>query len=114
MDGVYEITVDANMTGMELLTATRLTRNAFNELNKDLNIEFEAYSMRMLRTVPGRGRLAALGGNHQMYVGGAENSLELLVHEYGHNLGFHHSGIPGGSSYGDGSCMMGESHFMLF
>lgn len=72
----------------------------------DLNIEFEVYSIILPFTVPGSGGLTRLGGEHQIYAGGAENSLKLLVHEFGHNLGLHHSGIPNGSGYGDGSCMI--------
>jgi len=107
VDGILEITVETNMTGMGTLTAASWTQDTFNELNEELNIEFDVYSMIMPSTVPGGGGLAAMGGDHQMYYSGAENSLELLVHEFGHNLGFHHSGVPDGSEYGDGSCMMG-------
>eukprot|EP00548_Thalassiothrix_antarctica_P009548 CAMPEP_0194158756 /NCGR_PEP_ID=MMETSP0152-20130528/77447_1 /TAXON_ID=1049557 /ORGANISM="Thalassiothrix antarctica, Strain L6-D1" /LENGTH=1354 /DNA_ID=CAMNT_0038868245 /DNA_START=102 /DNA_END=4166 /DNA_ORIENTATION=+ len=107
IDGILEISVDKNMTKAGIVTAAHWTIDTFTALNVELQIEYEVYSIILPSTVPGGGGLARQGGNYQMYASGAENSLELLVHEFGHNLGFHHSGVPGGSTYGDGSCMMG-------
>lgn len=32
------------------------------------------------------------------------------MHEFGHNLGWHHSGLPDEGDYDDNSCLMGETY----
>ena len=84
IDGVFEITVNEDLSGLSITSAAGVVRNAFNSINQDLGIEFEAYSIILPTSVGGRGGLARKGGNYQMYVGGAERSLELVMHEVRH------------------------------
>lgn len=71
------------MTGLHISTAGQIARNEFNKLNPDLGIEFENYSIILPLGVTGSGGLGQLRGNHQMYAGGADRSLELVMHEFG-------------------------------
>eukprot|EP00547_Thalassionema_nitzschioides_P008755 CAMPEP_0194227362 /NCGR_PEP_ID=MMETSP0156-20130528/42821_1 /TAXON_ID=33649 /ORGANISM="Thalassionema nitzschioides, Strain L26-B" /LENGTH=994 /DNA_ID=CAMNT_0038959841 /DNA_START=157 /DNA_END=3137 /DNA_ORIENTATION=- len=106
-DGVFELTVDQDLNGKSVGDAGTIVRNKFNSLNADMGLEFDAYSIICPYGVAGSGGLASKDGNHQYYAGGADRSLELVVHEFGHNLGFHHSGLPNQGDYDDNSCMMG-------
>ena len=71
------------MTSLHVSTAGGIARNAFNELNQDLQIEFESYSFILPYGVKGSGGLARMRGAHQYYAGGADRSLELVMHEFG-------------------------------
>ncbi len=71
------------MTGLHVSTAGQIARNEFNKLNPDLGIEFENYSIILPLGVTGSGGLAQMRGNHQFYAGGADRSLELIMHEFG-------------------------------
>ncbi|KAL7541977.1 LOW QUALITY PROTEIN: hypothetical protein ACHAXR_011398 [Thalassiosira sp. AJA248-18] len=106
-DGVLELTISASMVGMRIQEAGGLVRDTFNSRNTALGIEFEAYSIILPQVVGGCGGLARQGGGHQYYTCGADRSLELVVHEFGHNIGFHHSGLPDEGQYDDNHCMMG-------
>ena len=68
---------------MSVETAGGIARNAFNELNQDLQIEFESFSIILPMGVAGNGGLARDGGAHQYYAGGADRVLELVMHEFG-------------------------------
>jgi len=83
IDGVIEFTVGQDLTSMGVGDAGAIVRNAFNQLNAELGIEFDAYSIILPIGVAGRGGLANKGGDHQYYAGGAERSLELVMHEFG-------------------------------
>jgi len=78
-----ELAVSQNMTGLHVSTAGQIARNEFNLLNQNLGIEFDNYSIILPYGVNGSGGLARQGGNHQFYAGGADRSLELVMHEFG-------------------------------
>ena len=82
-DGVIEFTAGQDLNSMHVGDAGTIVRNAFNQLNAELGIEFDAYSIILPVGVTGRGGLARQGGDHQYYAGGAERSLELVMHEFG-------------------------------
>ena len=83
IDGVIELTVDQDLSGMKVGDAGAIVRNMFNQLNADMGIEFDTYSIILPDGVSGKGGLASQGGNHQYYAGGADRSLELVMHEFG-------------------------------
>ncbi|KAL7547050.1 hypothetical protein ACHAWF_010369 [Thalassiosira exigua] len=107
VNGVLEFPMDQDMSGQHVSTAGGWVRDKFNGLSGELGIEFEAYSVILPVGVSGSGGLARQGGAHQYYAGGADRSLELVMHEFGHNLGLHHSGLPDEGDYDDNSCLMG-------
>ena len=82
-DGVLELTMDQDLNGKHLGEVGGLVRNKFNQLNADLGLVFDAYSIICPKGVKGSGGLAAKGGTNQYYGGGADRSLELVVHEFG-------------------------------
>lgn len=55
VDGVFELTVNEDMAGLDLIEAASVVRREFNLLNEQHGIEFEAYSMIMPSGVSGRG-----------------------------------------------------------
>jgi len=82
-DGVFEFTVDQDLNGMHIGDVGPIIRNKFNALNAELGLEFDAYSIICPYGVKGSGGLARLNGTHQYYAGGADRSLELVMHEFG-------------------------------
>ena len=62
--------------------AGEIIRAEFNALNQELGIEFEAFSIVLPEGVtgPGGGGIAGIEGGYQFYGGGAERSLEVIMH----------------------------------
>eukprot|EP00547_Thalassionema_nitzschioides_P013359 CAMPEP_0194260402 /NCGR_PEP_ID=MMETSP0158-20130606/45493_1 /TAXON_ID=33649 /ORGANISM="Thalassionema nitzschioides, Strain L26-B" /LENGTH=1009 /DNA_ID=CAMNT_0039000491 /DNA_START=103 /DNA_END=3129 /DNA_ORIENTATION=- len=107
IDGVFEFTVNQDLTGMGINDAGNFIIREFLKVNAELGLQFDAYSVICPNGVQGSGGIAGIGGSHQFYGGGAERSLDVVVHEFGHNIGMHHSGVPNEGQYDDNSCMMG-------
>ncbi|KAL7545370.1 hypothetical protein ACHAWF_009704 [Thalassiosira exigua] len=107
VDGVLEFPMDQDMSGQHISTAGGTVRDKFNALNGELGIEFEAYSIILPVGVSGSGGLAHQRGAHQYYAGGSDRSLQMLMHEFGHNLGWQHSGLAlTEADNDDDHCMM--------
>ena len=65
------------MTGLGINTTRVLVRAQFNALNPELNIP---------EGVSGNGGIVGKPGQYQYYGGTADQSLELAMHEFGHNM----------------------------
>lgn len=86
VNGVLELSVPDALTGLSINTAGELVRAQFNALNPQLGIEFEAFSIVLPEGVSGNGGIAGKPGQYQYYGGTADQSLEVVMHEFGHNM----------------------------
>ena len=68
VDGVLELTLAYSMVGMKIFEAGSLVRDHFNSLNRDLGIEFEAYSIILPAVVANCGGLARQASYHRSCV----------------------------------------------
>ena len=69
VDGVYELTLDEPLQGQGLTfkEASKKIQDKFTELNEDLKIEYDNIAFIFPRDTGGKGGLATMGGNDQMY-----------------------------------------------
>ena len=88
VNGVLELTIPDKLTGLGMNAAGELVRAQFNALNPELGIEFDAFSIILPEGVCQKycGGIAGKGGQYQYYSGTADQSLEVVVHEFGHNM----------------------------
>lgn len=78
------------------------------------NVSKYGYQMMILPQIPiiyfpG---LGTVGNGFTWYVGADAFSQRVFAHEFGHNLGFGHSG-RNGEEYGDESCVMGSGEWTM-
>jgi hypothetical protein len=108
VDGVMEISISQSVNGVSSGTVEGYVKTKLSQLGYNLS----SYTHTMV-VVPaqvdfgGAAAWAYMPGDFSFYSDGNASMHIVLMHEIGHNLGHHHSGL-GSYEYADPTCMMGN------
>jgi hypothetical protein len=105
-------TIDIN--NYNISTSTEYAYELMLYAVSKFNVSKYGYQMMILPQIPiiyfpG---LGTVGHSFTWYVGADAFSQRVFAHEFGHNLGFGHSG-RNGQEYGDESCVMGSGEWYM-
>jgi hypothetical protein len=113
-NGVMEVPINNNVTGVASGTVVNwVTAEAQNLLGTDININ--SFTQIMIVAPDevswnGAAAWAYLPGRVSAFRDNYANRMGVQMHEFGHNIGLHHSGY-GTASYADHSCIMGNPSY---
>ena len=115
VNGVIEVDITSNISGVASGTVVNWATTAANALLGTHGLSTSSFTQ-VMHVIPdaaswgGAAAWAYLPGSVSAFRSTYSYRMGVQVHEFGHNIGLHHSGF-GTASYADHSCLMGNPSY---
>ena len=115
VNGVIEVDITSNVSGVASGTVVNWATTAANALLGTHGLSTSSFTQ-VMHVIPdaaswgGAAAWAYLPGSVSAFRSTYSYRMGVQVHEFGHNIGLHHSGF-GTASYADHSCLMGNPSY---
>ena len=115
VNGVIEVDITSNISGVASGTVVNWATTAANALLSTHGLSTNSFT-HVMHVIPdaaewgGAAAWAYLPGSVSAFRSSYSYRMGVQVHEFGHNIGLHHSGF-GTASYADHSCLMGNPSY---